>query len=348
MRFDRDRYLEWYLPRISGPGAAAVNLHASGVPALDASSLAPAPVGNPWAMPGLFEAALASWLGIPRGELIFTPGATGGNLLAMLALPRVGSEILVESPVYEPMLLHAARMHPVRRLERRWEDRWALGEDAADQVRPGTGLVLITEPHNPSGRFTPRARLEALAAATEAAGAWLLVNEVYRGYTDHPSLHGLGPRVVVVASLSKLLGPYVARLGWLSAAPEVVERLRWAHVNMGMASSPSAAVGLQVMARAEVLRDAARRTAADGLPRVDRWVRETPGLSWYPSEGPGFGCVRLPEGLDDVAFAERLLSRGVLVVPGSLFGAPGTLRLSWIQAGEALDLGLRTLADALR
>jgi aspartate/methionine/tyrosine aminotransferase len=54
----------------------------------------------------------------------------------------------------------------------------------------------------------------------------------------------------------------------------------------------------------------------------------------------------LPEGTDDLALAERLhVEHGVLVVPGCLFEAPGTLRVSWLQAGDRLEEGLARLAD---
>jgi aspartate/methionine/tyrosine aminotransferase len=51
---------------------------------------------------------------------------------------------------------------------------------------------------------------------------------------------------------------------------------------------------------------------------------------------------------DDVAFAEALHDdRGVLVVPGTHFEVPGSLRLSWLQAGDRLEEGLSILAQAL-
>lgn len=349
MGFDRDRYLEWYVPRFRGADPPPINLHASGVPALTPGDLPPPAGGDPWSHPARFEEALAGWLGLPPGEVLFTPGATGGNLLASLALAGAGAELLVEAPIYEPMGLQAARIGPIRRLRRRAADGWALPGDAADQVREETGLVVITEPHNPSGRFSPRAAVEELAKAAADAGAYLLINEVYLGYSDRPSYHGLGPNVVVVSSLSKLVGAYWARLGWLSGSPAVIERLRWAHMNMGMPASPAAATGLAVLTRADALRDRARALARGPLPAVDAWVRGTPGVTWSAPEGPGFGCLELPPGADDMALAETLLrEEGVLVIPGTLFEAPGTLRLSWLQAGGTLADGLAALRRTIR
>lgn len=341
MTFDRDRYLEWYIPRFRGTSPPPINLHASGVPALTPADLPPPAGGDPWSLPARFEEALASWLGIPAEEVLFTPGATGGNLLAILGLADPGAEVLVEAPIYEPMWLQAARIGPIRRLHRSPTDGWAIPSDAGNEVREETGLIIVTEPHNPSGRFSPRSTIKELARAAEGVGAYLLINEVYRGYSDRPSYHGIAENVVVVSGLSKLLGSYWARLGWLSGATEILERLRWAHVNMGMPASPVAATGLAVLSKAEELRGRARQLSSGPLTLVDAWVQSTPGIRWSPSEGPGFGCVELPPGTNDMDLAETLLKdEGVLVVPGTLFEAPGTLRVSWLQTGDRLEEGL--------
>lgn len=354
MDFSTVRYLDWYLPRMRRDDGA-LNLHASGVPPVDlnwalaSESIATLPGGNPWAWSHAFESALAGWLGIPAQEVLYTPGATGGTLLALLALGAPGQTLVVEQPVYEPMLRQAERLGPVRRLPRRPEAGWSIDLLAAERaILTDVGLVLITEPHNPSGVFSPREVVAELADLCAARGAILLVNEVYRGFSDRPSLHGLGPNVVVVASLSKLFGAYAARLGWLSGPPALVERCRRAHMAFGAQAAPGAAAGVALLGRAELLRQEARRRSA-AVTQVDDWVQSTPGVSWVRPQGPGYGCLALPPGTDDLAFAERLHERhGVLTVPGSLWEQPGSLRISWLQASEeALRTGLGRLAEAL-
>lgn len=347
MSFDQNRYLSWYMPRVRA-NDGAINLHASGVQALTAAELSAGPgPGDSWTAAARFEAGLAAWLGIDERQVVFTPGGTGGTLLALLTLTQPGTHVVVELPIYEPMLRQAERLCQVDRLIRRPETGWRLPlVDAEKLIGPETRLVMITEPHNPSGRFAPSQDVLELADMARRQGAVLLINEVYRGYSDRPSYHGVADNIVVVSSLSKLMGAYAARLGWLSGPEPIVDRLRLGHVNMGMASAPGAEAGLAVLARADELRARAVEVSRDALPLVDEWVERTPGLFWHPPQGPGFGCVSLPEGSDDVALAERLhAERGVLVVPGSLFEAPGTLRVSWLQAGERLEEGLELLAD---
>lgn len=348
MKFHENEYLSWYIPRIHPPDGS-INLHSSGVPALDAAEF-PAQGGDPWTAVGRFEGGLAEWLGVPAEEILFTPGGTGGTLLALLTLAGRGERLAVEAPIYEPMLKQAARLGPVDRFVRRAEQEWKLPlEEAKATIIKDTSLVMITEPSNPSGRFSPRDDVLQLAEHAARHGAKLLVNEVYRGFSDRPSYHRAAENIIVVSSLSKLLGAYWARLGWLSADVQTISELRAAHLNMGMASSPAAAVGETVVAHADELRRQARRVSREGLEIMNAWVSQTPGVKWHESQGPGFGCLQLSgDWTDDRALAEHLhAEKGVLLVPGTFFEAPGTLRISWLQSGERLAEGLALVAEAL-
>lgn len=348
MSFSQIDYLSWYLPRIHGDDDP-INLHASGMPALAAAEFPPA-AGDPWQMVSRFEAALADWLVAPVDEVLFTPGATGGHLLALLDLARPGSQVLVEAPIYEPMLRQAERLNRIQRLVRRPDQDWRLPlTEIAGLLGDNTSVISITEPHNPSGVCSPREDVLELAERAAEVDAYLLVNEVYRGFgQDLPSYHGLADNLLVVDSLSKLLGSYWARLGCLRGPARLTERLRQAHCNIGMGSALAAALGLTLLERGDELRERARKSARDGLRLVNEWVEATPGLSWRPPDATGFGCVMLPEGIDDLAFADALhAERGVLVVPGRLFEVPGSIRLSWLQAGKRLGRGLEETAAAL-
>ena len=344
--FARNRYLEWYLPRMRG--ADAINLHASGVRPLRPSDLR---LGDydPWTAGAELEQRLAAWLGADPEGVLFTPGATGGTLLALLALAASGDEVLVEAPIYEPMLRQSERVARVKRFRRRPERGWGLPLDEIDdRLSERTRLVMLTEPHNPSGTFAAREDVLALADRAAARDALLLVNEVYLGFSTAPSLLGARDNILVVSSFSKLLGSYWLRLGWLAGPPELIAPLRMAHMNLSMGTSPAAAYGLDLLGHADEWRERARATAQAGVGVVDEWVRRTEGVDWVRPTGGGFGCLQLPERIaDDLGFAETLQQEhGVLVVPGRLFEVPGSLRLSWLQAGDDLERGLERIGRA--
>ena len=85
-------------------------------------------------------------------------------------------------------------------------------ERISEKISHETDLVLITEPHNPSGIFSPRDEVLDLARLASEYDAVLLINEVYGGFTAEPSYHAAAENIVVVNSLSKLFGTYWMRL----------------------------------------------------------------------------------------------------------------------------------------
>ena len=348
MTFHENSYLSWYIPRMLG-GRDAINLHSSGVPPLNPKNFCLA-LDDTWGLSARFESAVINWLGIPAGELIFTPGATGGTLLALLTLVDSHQGVLVESPIYEPMLRQTRRLAQVRRLIRSPENGWRLPLDQARELmNDGTAMVMLTEPHNPSGVFSPRDDVMELAAIATEYGATLLINEVYRGFTERPSYHGAAANIVIVNSLSKLFGTYWMRLGWLSAPEGIATKLRHGHTNMGMPTAPAAGLGISVMEKAAELQESARDTSRKGFPVVNAWVERTDGVSWHAPQGIGFGCITIPGGIDDVVFAEYLFAKKqVLLVPGTKFEVPGTLRISWLQSGDRLEEGLQRLSEGLK
>lgn len=347
MTFARADYLDWYIPRMRR-GDAAINLHASGVASLDGRYMEGLS-GNPWESVPALESGLAQTLGLPADELLFTPGATGGTLLALLTLGRPGSTVLAESPLYEPMWRQADRLNRLERFSRRPENGWRLPlNEVHERLHSAVSVVMITEPHNPSGVLSPRKDVLELADMAGEVGATLLINEVYRGYSDTPSYHGLARNILVVSSLSKYVGAYWMRLGWLSGSPDLIKLLRSGHLNLGMATLPAAMAGLKLLPDLPALGANARALATAGCRVVDDWIAQTPGLRWHCPMGPGFGAVELPPLVNDVTFAEHLHDTcGLLVVPGHCFDAPGTLRLSWLQCGDRLQEGLAIIAREL-
>jgi aspartate/methionine/tyrosine aminotransferase len=171
---------------------------------------------------------------------------------------------------------------------------------------------------------------------------------VYLGYSRRKTLHGIADNVLVVSSYSKLLGSYSNRVGWVSGPKEVVQRLRWAGLNMGASSVPSAAVGMGFAVQAAERTKMARKRAAEGVDTVDQWVEACPQVDWIRPEGPGFGAVTLPRGVDDLTLVNHLYEeKNVLAVPGALFLAPGLIRISWLNDGGCLREGLDIIAEAL-
>src|SRR5207344_2960527 len=108
-------------------------------------------------------------------------GCSGANFLTCAALVDAGDHVLLEHPVYDP-LVAAAKMvgAEVSFFERRFEEGYALdvGRIAA-ALKPRTRLVILSSPHNPSGVLAEESALRELGRIARKAGALVLVDEVY-------------------------------------------------------------------------------------------------------------------------------------------------------------------------
>jgi aspartate/methionine/tyrosine aminotransferase len=270
--------------------------------------------------------------------------------VACAALLAPGDRVLVERPTYEPLLhIPAGFGAIVDRFDRRQEGGWALEPDAvAAALRPGTKLVLVAEPNNPTGVLSPPAALAAVAEVARRAGARLLVNEVYHRFYGAPSARRVDRGIIVVDSVTKFEGVGWARGGWLAGPAEILRQARDAQVTLSVLAPSSAAWGRLALTRPELAERARRFAAPDKRRIVARWVAAHPRLSWVEPPAGLFGLVRVADPPDLTALAERLREEhGLLFAPGHFFGAPGAMRLSWSVPEDCLTQGLALLGHSL-
>ena len=109
------------------------------------------------------------------------------------------------------------------------EHAWGLDlEELEGAVRPGAKILYVTNPNNPTGAVLSAAEMDAVVAAAEAAGAWLLADEVYRGAEldgeSSPSFWGRYHKTIVVGGLKAYTLPGL-RLGWVLTDPELAATL---------------------------------------------------------------------------------------------------------------------------
>ena len=99
---------------------------------------------------------------------------------------------------------------------------------AADQAAASqAGVLVIVNPNNPDGRLTRRADLIAMARERSAAGRWLVVDESFIECTPGDSVSDLAePGLIVLRSFGKFYGLAGVRLGFMLAAPDLIQRLR--------------------------------------------------------------------------------------------------------------------------
>ncbi|MEO8432796.1 MAG: pyridoxal phosphate-dependent aminotransferase [Acidobacteriota bacterium] len=351
----RAPYLEWAknrpAPRIDLAGS---NLLACSVEDLPGAREALDFAGdNPNGYPPLL-AAIAAHAGFSPEGVATATGAAGANFLACAALLEPGDSVAAEWPGYDP-LVGAARMlgAEVRFFERRFEASWAIEPDrVAAAMTPRTKMVIVSDPHNPTGVLAAPDALDEVARAAARAGAMVLVDEVYLETVglpgpSPPPAAARSPAFVSTSSLTKAYGLSALRCGWALASPPVAERLRRARdIVDGSGSIPAERLSELALRRLPALRARAARILTANRALWRAFVGRT-GLAVIEPAGT-VAFPRLPDGSDGAAFARRLLEEdGVAVAPGAFFGSPAHFRVAIGGDTARLEEGLAAIARRL-
>lgn len=130
---------------------------------------------------------------VQPGHLVFLPGVVTAFNLACHAFAASGGGVLVQPPVYEP-ILHAAKntgaLSQEAVLLRLPDGAYEIDFDAlAARITPQTRLFLLCNPHNPVGRVFRRQELERLAEICLRRGLVICSDEIHADLVYPPHRH---------------------------------------------------------------------------------------------------------------------------------------------------------------
>jgi succinyldiaminopimelate transaminase len=226
-------------------------------------------------------------------------------------------------PVYERGAAFAgaeARFVPL--LE---ENRFLPDLDSFDDWEH-VAVFWLNYPNNPTGATAPLELYERLAALATEYGFYVASDEAYSElWFDEPPASALQvaqrERVVVFNTLSKRSSMTGYRSGFVAAAPRLADALRKFRPTVGTAPQEfvqrASVVAWGDEQHVERTRQLYRRKREALVPAL-----VAAGLRIAASEATFYLWVEAPGG-DSEAFAEELMQRGIVVAPGSYFGAAG-------------------------
>ena len=224
--------------------------------------------------------------------------------------------------------------------ERRLDPPFEIDDGAvAWAAAEGADVVFVCSPNNPTGNAQPPDAIRSLAAGSDAL---VIVDEAYVEFGGESALPLVRqhPNVAAVRTFSKAFALAGARVGYVLAAPEVVEDLRRIRLPYHLSALTQVAglIALRHADAAEAGLDAIR-TERD---RIARALSTIEGATVFPSRA-NFVLFRPPGDAREVW--QGLLDRGVLVrdlttiVPNALRVTAGTT--------HEVDLFLKALEEVL-
>jgi N-succinyldiaminopimelate aminotransferase len=191
----------------------------------------------------------------PDREVLVTAGATEGLAATILALTETGDEVVTFEPFYDSygaIVGLAGATHVTVPL--RSPDFQPDAEDLRAAISDRTRLILINNPHNPTGTVLSRETLQLIVELATRHDALIVTDEVYEHLVfDAPhvpvaTLPGARERSVTISSAGKTFNTTGWKIGWVTApaailAPIVAVKQFLTFVN-GAPFQPAIAVGL--------------------------------------------------------------------------------------------------------
>ncbi|HMN43228.1 MAG TPA: pyridoxal phosphate-dependent aminotransferase [Povalibacter sp.] len=302
-----------------------------------------------------------------RSQILVSTGAKQTIFNLIMALIDSGDEAVIPAPYWVSypdmvMLADGIPVTPYAGPDQGYKITPAQLEAA---ITPRTKLFILNSPSNPTGAAYSSTELHALGAVLRRHPQVVICTDdmyehIYWGAEPFATLAQVCPdlhdRTVTVNGVSKAYAMTGWRIGYCGGPVELVTAMATIQgqstSNASSIAQKAATVALngdQSDVHAMNLHFKQRHDfVVEGLNKLT-------GISCLAGAGTFYAFANVEKAMplvgahDDNAFAEYLLNHaGVAVVPGSGFGAPGHMRLSYACSLQTLEEALRRIDKALR
>lgn len=307
----------------------------------------------------LRETIASLYPGATPDDVLVTVGAAEANYLAINTFLEPGDEVVIVLPNYMQVWGVAQnRGASVKEVHLDVDRDWALDIAALDEaVGSNTRMICVCNPNNPTGRIMSGAEMDAVVAAAERSGAWLLADEVYRGAErerdeETPSFYGRYDKVLAQGSMSKAYGLPGLRVGWTvgptAAVADMWRRHEYTTIATTMLSNHLTATALSPDVRPQILART-RMLLKGGYGLLSEWLGEQDGVfQGTPPDAAAITFLKYDLDINSTEWMEQLRDRrGVLLVPGDHFGLDKHIRLSFALPERELVDGLGRIHESV-
>lgn len=316
-------------------------------------------------IPGLKQAIVRKFerdnqLRYSAGQVLVSCGGKQSVYNLCQALLGPGDEVVIPAPYWVSysdiaLLADATPVIVMAGIEQGFKLK---PEQLAAHITPRTKLFIINSPTNPTGVTYTRDELRALGEVLlRHPQVFVATDDMYEHirWDGQPFCNILNvvpelyPRTIVLNGVSKAYAMTGWRIGYAAGPAALIEAMT--NIQSQSTSNPTSISQVAAQAALEGDQSCIQPMVRAFKERGDFVVAELnkiPGVECVPSTGAFYafpsmrGLLQRCGAADDVDLAERILNEaGVALVPGSAFGAPGYMRLSFAT-------GMDTLREALR
>ncbi|HWZ42708.1 MAG TPA: aminotransferase class I/II-fold pyridoxal phosphate-dependent enzyme [Candidatus Saccharimonadales bacterium] len=291
--------------------------------------------------------AIAEMQGVPVEAVQVVTGASEALVALMWSAAEPGANVIIPLPGFTtfsalPQSLGLeTRFYRVRR-----ENDFRIDPDEIKRLADSkTKLILINNPHNPTGATIGDGEMESLHGFTAERGIQLVSDEVY-----HPIYHGRQtrsaarlPHATVIADMSKAFSIAGVRTGWMIEHDAQRRQQYWtARAYFSICNSTTGEILSEIAIRKRnAVLGKTQEAATRNLKLLQRFMADHRDvLDWIPPQGGMTAFPWLVSGENVRRFCEAATERGILLAPGDCFDVPSHFRLGFAAAGDNFSKAL--------
>ncbi len=309
--------------------------------------------------------------GITGEHVIISSGAKHSIYNAFMAILDPGDEVIIPTPYWlsYPVIVTLASGIPVF-VPTTLEERFVLSPDKLRAaITRRTRMIILNNPSNPTGTVYNRKELKALYdVIMDYPNIMVLSDDIYGRliYGNAKFCSGAAfsdearKRTIVIDGVSKCYAMTGWRIGFAVARRRVIKAM--SHIQSHTTSNPttvSQMAALQALNGPQEPVEAMRHQFGLRRAFMLKQLGLVPGFEFHQPRGAFYVLPRITQLLgkmtpagdllrNDVDLANYLLDTAlVALVPGTPFGAPGHIRLSYALNTERIERAIMRIADAV-
>ena len=344
------------------------HIKAAAIAAIDAGQTKYTPIDGTAELKAAIQAKFAreNQLDYDTSQLLVTCGAKQALFNLCLALLGPGDEVVVPAPywVSYPDMVRLAGAEAVF-IDTGIEQEFKMTPGQLEgAISERTRLIILNSPSNPTGASYTRAELQALGAVVERhPGVVVVADDIYEHihWSDEPFVSfatacpSMKDRTVTTNGVSKAYAMTGWRIGYAAGPLELITAMKT--IQSQSTSNPCSVSQAAAVEALNGDQSCVTEMTAAYRARHDYVVAALNGIDGFEcraGEGTFYAFPRVRGALDalgmktDTELVEYLLNKAdVACVPGSAFGAPSYLRLSFACSMDSLEESIRRIKRAV-
>ena len=294
---------------------------------------------------------------ISPDDIVPTHGATGANHHVFYSLIEPGDRVISIMPTYQQLYSIPESYGADLQIVNLSKDNGYLPdiEEIKKLAVPGTKMICINNPNNPTGALIDRAYMEQIISIARQVDAYILCDEVYRHLTQTDiwcdSIADLYEKGISVSSMSKVFSLAGLRLGWIATHDKSVIKTCLSHRDYNLISCGKfdEAVASIALKHSDKLLQRNRNIVRKNLCILDKWVQSESHVEYVKPHAGTTALVYYDLPIDSYTFCENMYREtGAFVTPGDCFEEPFSMRIGYACDTEVLIKGLDAISEYLK